>query len=87
MVQFKQTNHNPQKCHLLIIPSTKNFNHMDPSMFLKGTTINAENSVNYLGAIIVSNLNFHDHLTAIELKISRAVDILYKLKFVLHQNA
>ena len=78
---------NPQKCHLLIIPSTKNSNHMNLSVSLKDTTINAENSVKYLSVIIDTNLNFHDYLTAIELKISRAVGILYKLKFVLPQNA
>ena len=37
--------------------------------------------------IIDTILNFHDHLTAIELKISRSVGILYKLKFVLPQNS
>ena len=70
---------NPQKCHLLIIPPKKIFDHMDPSASLKDTTIKAENSVKCLGVIIDSNLNFHDHLTAIELKISRAVGVLHKL--------
>ena len=76
---------NPQKCHLIIPPSKKP-NLMDLSVSLKDATINAENSVKYLGVIIDTNLNFHDHLTAIELKILRAVGILYKLKFVLPQN-
>ena len=78
---------NPQTYHLLIIPSTKNSNHMDLSVSLKDTTINAENSVKYLGVIIDTNFNFHDHLRAIELKISRAAGVLYILKFVLPQNA
>ena len=74
---------NPQKCHLLTISPTKNFYHMSFSVSLKNTTIIAGNSVKYLGVIIDTNLNFHDHLTAIELKILRAVSVLYKLKFVL----
>ena len=44
---------NPQKCHLLIIPPTKNCNQMDLSVSLKDTTINAENSVKYLSVINV----------------------------------
>ena len=73
---------NPQTYHLLIIPSTKNSNHMDLSVSLKDTTINAENSVKYLSVIIDTNFNFHDHLRAIELKISRAAEVLYiKIRF------
>ena len=78
---------NPQKYHFLIIPPTKNSNHMDLSVSLKDTTINAENSVKYLGVIIDTNLNFYDHLTAIALKISMAVGVLYKLTLVLPQHA
>ena len=33
--------------------------------------------------MLVTNLNLSDHIKAVELKISRAVRILYKLKFVL----
>ena len=78
---------NPQKSHLLIIPPTKNSNHMDLSISLNDTTIHAENSVKYLGVLIDTNLNFLDHLTTIALKILWTVGILYKLKFVLPQNA
>ena len=77
---------NPQKCHFLLIPPKNIFYHIDLCVSLKDTAINAENSVKYLGVIIDSNLNFHDHLTAIKLKILKAVGVLYKLKFVLPQN-
>ena len=50
----------------------KNLHHMDFSLLLKDTTINAENSVKYFVVILDTNLHFHDHLTAINLKISRA---------------
>ena len=68
---------------LLIIPPTKNSNHMELSVSLKDTMINAENSVKYL-KVIITNLNFHNHLTAIELKISRAAGVSHKFKFVLN---
>ena len=35
-------------------------------------------SVKYLGVIIDTNLNFSDHIKAVELKISRAVGVLCK---------
>ena len=50
---------------------------------LNDTLISTEKSAKYLGVIIDTNLNFSDYIKAVELKISRAVGILYKLKFVL----
>ena len=47
------------------------------------TLISTEKSDKYLGVIIDTNLNFSDHIKALEFKISGAVGILYKLKFVL----
>ena len=82
----KLTN-NPPKYHLLIIPPTKNSHHTNLSVSLKNTTIQVENSVKYLRVIIGPKSYFHDHLTAIELEISRAADVLYESKFILPQNA
>ena len=53
---------------------------------LNDTLISTEKSAKYLGVIIDTNFNFSDHIKAVELKISRAVGILYKLKFVLPPN-
>ena len=50
---------------------------------LNDTLISTEKSAKYLGVIIDTNLNFSDHIKAVELKIFRAVEILHKLKFVL----
>ena len=53
------------------------------AVFLNDALISTEKSAEYLGVIIDTNLNFSDHIKALELKISRAVGILYNLKFVL----
>ena len=50
---------------------------------LNDTLISTEKSAKYLGVVIDTYLNFSDHIKAVERKISGAVGILYKLKFVL----
>ena len=73
---------NPQKCHMLFISPKTNDCIQEFAVSLSDTLISTERSAKYLGVIIDTNLNFSDHIKALELKISRAVGILYKLKFV-----
>ena len=74
---------NPQKCHTLFISPKTNDCIQELAVCLNDTLISTEKSAKYLGVIIDANLNFSDHIKALELKIFRAVGILHKLKFVL----
>ena len=44
-------------------------------------------TVKYLGIVIDSNLNFRFYLEEIEIKLSKSLGILYKLKLILPLNA
>ena len=74
---------NPQKCHMLFISPKTNDCIQEFAVSLNDTLISTEKRVKYLGVVIDTNLNFSDLKKALELKISRAVGILYKLKCVL----
>ena len=60
---------NPQKCHVLLIPSKLNKTSSNFVVKLDDTFIKAENCVKYLGILIDSNLNFRFHLEEIENKL------------------
>ena len=78
---------NPQKCHVLLIPTKLNKTRTSFVVKLDDTFIKAENCVKYLGILIDSNLNFRFHLEEIENKLSKSLGILCKLKPILPQNA
>ena len=66
---------------MLLLRLTGRFIAKELAVSLKDTLISTGKSVKYLGVIIDTNLNFSDHVKVVELKISVAVGILYKLKF------
>ena len=75
---------NLQKCLMLFVSPKTNGCIQKFAVSLNDTLISTEKSAKYLGVIIDTNLNFSDHIKALELKIS--VGILYKLKSVLPPN-
>ena len=78
---------NPQKCHILLISPKLNKTSTNFVVKLDDTSIKAENCVKYLGILIDSNLNFRCHLEKIKNKLSKSMEIFYKLKPILPQNA
>jgi len=59
----------------------------DFKVILNGTNITAEDKVKYLGILVDSSLNFRNYLEIVEQKLSRSIEIINKLKFVLPQKA
>ena len=74
---------NLQKCLMLFVSPKTNGCIQEFAVSLNDTSISTEKSAKYLGVVIDTYLNFSDHIKAVERKISGAVGILYKLKFVL----
>ena len=71
---------NPQKAHALLIAPKLNKTNTDFVVKRDDAFIKTENCVKYLGILIDSNLNFRFHLEKIENKLSKSLEILYKLK-------
>ena len=74
---------NPQKCHVLLISPKLNKTSTDFVVKLDDSFIKAENCVKCLSILINSNLNFHFQLEEIENKLSKSLEIVYKLKPIL----
>lgn len=77
---------NPTKCDLLIIPPKLNENTPKVCILIDNIPIESKENVRYLGVLIDSKLSYHPHIKALELKLSRALGILNKLKQVLPQD-
>ena len=78
---------NPTKSNYLIIPSKLRETTPQIYLYLNNIPLPTSKSVKYLDFYLDSQLNFHDHITATEHKISRAVGIMSKLKPFLPQSA
>ena len=80
---------NPFKCDAIVIcpQINKTVSAKDFEIKLNNSIIDISNKARYLGILIDSKLNFKDHLNEMELKISRVVGIMHKLKSVLSQEA
>ena len=58
-----------------------------PHLLINDTIIQRENSIKFLGVIIIDeNLTWKNHITSIENKISKNIDVLYKSKFLLNKT-
>ena len=58
----------------------------DFDVLLNGTTVPLSNSVKYLGVTLDSKLTFDSHIKVLETNLSKAVGIIFKLKFVLPKD-
>ena len=71
---------------MLIIPPNLKANFENFSDNINNSFVSANEYVNYLGVLIDSKLNYNFHIKAVELKLSRAVGIIAKLKYFLPRN-
>ena len=78
---------NTSKSNLLIINPKRNAFQCELSINSKAGTIRSLAQAKYLGVILDDNLNFRQQLKSLETKIARVVGILYKLKYLLPENA
>ena len=70
---------NPTKSNYLIIPFKLKETTPQIYLYFNNIPLSTSKSGKYLGVNLNSQLNFHDHITATEHKISRAVGIMSKL--------
>ena len=77
---------NPTKRLMLIIPPNLKANFENFNVSINNVSVSANEYVKYLGVFIDSKLNYNFHIKAVELKLSRAVEIIAKLKFFLPEN-
>ena len=78
---------NPAKSSLLIITPTLNSPSVIIDIQCTDDLINSVNKAKYLGILLDVKLTFSDHIKALEIKVSRSVGILSKLKYFLPQDA
>ena len=78
---------NPSKSQLLVTSPRMNELVTDFDALLNDTTAPLSNSVKCLGVTLDSKLNFENHIKILETNLSKAVGIIYKLKFVLPKDA
>ena len=48
--------------------------------------IKRTNAIKFLGVIVDENLTWKNHISTLENKVSKNIDILYKAKFLFKQN-
>ena len=58
-----------------------------PSLFMSDREIKRITSVKYLGVLIDEHLTWKEHITVIENKVSKNLDILYRARRVLDRTA
>ena len=78
---------NPSKSNIIIIPPKLNQLPITVEIYLNHTLIPQTLATNYLGITIDTDLKFHNHVVLLELKISRTIGILSKLRQFLPQSA
>ena len=74
------------KSQVLIIPPNLKANFENFNVNINNVSVTANEYVKYLGVLIDSKLNYNFHVKAVELKLSRAVGIIAKLKSFLPRN-
>ena len=73
---------NPQKSAVIVIPPKLNSPSVNIQLMYNNSLIPCNNSFKYLGVILDSKLNFKSHIDITASKISRAVGILSKLRYI-----
>ena len=77
---------NPTKSQVLIILPNLKANFENFSVNINNVSVSANEYAKYLGVLIDSKLNYNFQIKAVELKLSRAVGIITKLKYFLPRN-
>ena len=78
---------NSKKSQLLIIVPNLKFSNVVLNIQSPAGEIKSVFKTKYLGILFDNRLNFHEHITILELKIARSVGILNKLKYFLPSSA
>ena len=78
---------NSSKSNINVIPPKLNQLPVTIKTYLNNTLIPQTSAANYLGITIDTDLKFHNHIVLLELKISRTIGILSKLRHFLPQSA
>ena len=78
---------NPSKSNIIIIPPKLNHLPVTIKTYLNNTLIPQTSAANYLGITINTDLKFRNYIVLIELKISRTIGMLSKLRQFLPQSA
>ena len=78
---------NSSKSQLLVISPKMNELETDFDVLLNGITVFLSNSVKYLRVTLDSKLTFESHIKILETNLSKVVSIIYKLEFILPEDA
>ena len=80
---------NPVKSNAMIISLKQCNAYPTPttSLLYDEVPVKSVNEFKYLGVVLDSNFDFHAHIQLIENKISRAVEIISKLKYIFPSDA
>ena len=78
---------NPNICHCMVIPSNSKDTTSNLTLKINNSIFHCNETVKYLGVIIDSKLSFAPHIKYIESKLTRANDIISRLKYTIPKDA